>query len=160
MAYSDFVQSDGYNTKETGAAYSLVLIDVQNPSVPILEAMGGINWADNFPDSPVEEAGNDRVEEFVKERHSGSGNCSFFHTPKRNDKMPTVETFLGRDFVIVQSVAPKREGAGNVINYFQGVSVTGYNSSHGARGLVNGSFSFNYIERKNGQEHADSYGSS
>lgn len=159
MAYSDFVQSDGYASKETGAAYSLVLIDVQNPATPILEAMGGINWAENTPDSPVEEAGDDRVRKYVKERYTGSGNCSFFHTAKRNDSMPTVENFIGREFVIVQTIAPKRAGAGNVVNYFEGVSITGYNSSHGARGLVNGSFSFNFTKRFNGKDYAAAFSS-
>lgn len=156
--YSEFVNSDGYKSKESGAAFSLQLIDVQNPSVPILDAMGGINVSEQMNDSAVEEAGQEAVEDYVKERYSCSGNASFFYTAARNDALPTVEDFLGRDYILVQRIAPKRAGAGNIVNYFEGVAIGSTQFSHGARGLVNGSLAFTALRRLNGKQYAAKYG--
>lgn len=158
MAYSDYAQTDGYTSKASGAWFSLVLIDINAPESPVLDAMGGINWSENTPVSAVEEAGEDRVNEFVDERYTGQGNCSFFYTAERNDKLPTVETFLGREYMLVQRIAPERPGAGTVVNAWEGLKITGLQSSHGARGLVNGSFSYQAVKRYNGQEYAAAFG--
>lgn len=158
MAYADFVNSDGYQSKASGAGMAIQILDIDAPESPLVGATNGINFTENTPSSAVEEAGADGVDEFVDERHTGQGTFSYFYTAERNDRMPTRSDFIGRDYAIIESIAPGRPGEGNVVQYFEGVKITGWSLQHGARGLITCNGSFTYANRLNGQQYADRFG--
>ena len=155
MPYSDFAASDAYTGKKSGAGVQVVILDGDDPAVSIIGAVSNINWSDDFEALPVEEAGNEGADEIVAGRHSGQLSISSFFTPERGDNVLSRGNFIGREFVVLEIVAPEREGAGNVLNAFYGCKGNRVSSSHGARGLKTLDLGFVYENRYNGQEYAD-----
>jgi|SRR3990172_8757668 len=158
MAYADFVTLDDsqhYASKHSGSAVEVVLIDESNPAVTVIGATTGINVNEDFEANPVEEAGNDGVDEIVQGRHSGSLTVPAFWTPEWNDRLPSRQNFIGRSFLILERLGKNRPGEGTVINAFTGCTLNGNGSSHGARGNKTLDLRFLFERRYNGQEWAD-----
>ena len=80
MSYSDFVASEEYASKQSGSALHVLIIDEDDPTQTVIGATTGINATDDFETIPIEEAGEDGVDEIVQGRHSGNLTIPAFWT--------------------------------------------------------------------------------
>lgn len=154
MAYADFQAQDAYVSKHSGSGLEAVLLDETDPSQIIVGAVTSFNYTDDFEVIPVEEAGNDGVDEIVQGRHSGTGTIQHFWTPEWNDNLLSRDEFIGRKFTVLIRVASEREGAGAVQDAFTGVAISRVGASHGARGARTMDLAFSYETRYNGARWA------
>jgi hypothetical protein len=154
MAYTDFRASDAYPSKQPGAGQAVTLYDSQDPTRVIVGAVTSFSSRDDLETIPIEEAGNDGVDEIAQGRHSGSGSIACFFSAETNDNLPTRQSFIGRKFTVLVVVAPGRPGEGTVLNAYTGLALQGVSTSVGARGAVTMDSSFVYERRYNGTEWA------
>lgn len=154
MAYSDFVADQEYPSKQSGSALHVLIIDEDDPTVTVIGATTGINATDDFEVIPIEEAGEDGVDEIVQGRHSGNLTVPAFWTAEWNDSLPTRQTFIGKSYTIVEQFGEDRPNAGVIINAFTGCKLSRVGSSNGARGAKTFDLAFAYERRYNGQEWA------
>jgi hypothetical protein len=152
--YSDFQKEAAYTSKQSGSGLEVVLFDETNPSAIIVGAVTNYNFTDDFEVIPIEEAGNEGVDEIVQGRHSGNGTIQNFFSPNWNDGLLTRQSFIGRGFTIHVRIAPERPGAGCVVDAFTGVKISRVGASHGARGARTMDLAFSYERRYNGAEWA------
>lgn len=160
MAYADFLKEDIYVSKLSGSHVSILLFDSTNPTAPVIGAASGINWSGELEVIVVEEAGEDGANEIVQGRHSLAGTVSAFFTPQRNDVLPTRQTFIGKEYTILEQIAEGRQGAGTPINVIVGARLSRVASSHGARGLKTSEMAFTAKRRYNGKQWAAKSGGS
>lgn len=158
MAYADFVATDEFTSKHSGSGVEIVIIDENNPAEIIIGATSGINFSDDFETLPIEEAGNDGVDEIVQGRHSGTCSLPAFFTPRANDALPTRQSFIGKAFVILERVAVGRPGAGTVLMAYTGAKLSRLGGQQGARGVKTIDMAFTYERRFNGAEWAELVG--
>jgi hypothetical protein len=158
MLYADYKQLDAYVQKQSGSAVRVVITRDAAPATPLLSLTTGINWTDTFEQLPVEEAGEEGINEITTGRHSGSANVNGFWTAERNDKLPSRQNFLdegtGGTYTIMEVVGKKRPGEETPVNVFTGCKISSYGSAHGARGLKTFDLSFIYEERLTGEQWA------
>ena len=152
MPYTEFQASDAYLFKLSGSHVAIVIYDQSTPGAPIVNAATGINWSEDYETLPVEEAGQKRATEIVQGRYRLSGTISALFTPQRNDALLTADDFIGREFVIMEVIAPERPGAGEVLNVFEGAKLSRVGSSHGARGLKTTDLAFEAEIRYSGAQ--------
>ena len=158
MTYAEFQGADSYVEKKSGAHIAIVMFDESTPTEPIIGAATGINSTDDFETLPVEEAGEDGANEIVQGRHSVNLTINAFWTPQRNDKLPTRQNFINREWTVMEVIAPKRIGAGTPVNVFTGCKLSRNGTSHGARGLKTIDLALQAITRYSGKEWADKTG--
>jgi hypothetical protein len=154
-AYTDFMAEDAYATKHSGSGVEIVLVNEEDPTDVVIGAATGINVSEDFEVVPVEEAGNDGVDEIVQGRHSGSLTIQAFFTPEWNDGLPTRQTFIGKSYVILERIPEGRPGAGNVLNAYTGAKMSRKGGAHGARGAKTLDLAFAFERGYNGEEYAD-----
>lgn len=158
MNYSEYKAKGAYIEKHSGSAVRIVIYRSSAPSQPLIGATTGINWTDTFEQLPVEEAGEEGVNEITTGRHAGSATVNGFFTPQRNDSLPSRQNFLDEEtngeYTIMEVVGFKRQGVGTPLNVFVGAKINSYGSAHGARGLKTFDLSFTYTERFNGDQWA------
>lgn len=154
MAYADFVASQNYTSKQSGSAVLVVLVDEDDPTQTIVGATTGINATDDFETIPIEEAGEDGVDEIVQGRHSGNLTLPAFWTGQWNDKLPTRQNFIGKSYTILEKFGEDRPNTGTVINAFTGCKISRLGASNGARGAKTFDLAFAYERRYNGQQWA------
>jgi hypothetical protein len=152
MAYSDFQALADFTSKHSGAAIGILIYDEDSPGAPIIGAATGINSTDDFETIPIEEAGNDGVDEIVQGRHTNSFTIQSFWTPERNDALPTRQAFIGRKWTVQEVIAPGRPGAGNVVNVYTGCVMSRNGQAHGARGAKTIDLAFQCERRYSGAE--------
>jgi hypothetical protein len=155
MPYTDFAASDAYVSKQSGSGLEVVLLDETDLDVVVVGAVSNYNFTDDFEVIPIEEAGNEGVDEIVQGRHSGNGTIQNFFTGQWNDALLTRQNFIGRGFTVQVRIASERSGAGTVVDCFTGVKISRVGASHGARGARTMDLAFSYETRYNGQEWAD-----
>lgn len=158
MPYSDFVADPAYLARASGAHVGILIYQEGVTGAPIIGGSSGINASDDFEGIPIEEAGNEGVDEIVQGRHSGQCSVQGFWSAERNDKLPTRQNFIGKRFLILEVIAEDRPGAGEVVNAYTGCVNTRVGSSHGARGPKTIDMTFLYERKYNGQEWADANG--
>ncbi len=150
MGYADFQVTDDYVSKQSGSSVEVVLLDEADPGESIVSAVSSINWTDDFEVIPIEEAGQDGVDEQVQGRHSGSGTMQLFFSGIRNDRLPTRGTNIGTGYTVFERIGEDRANPGTVLNAFTGVKLSRVASSHGARGAKTMDLAFSYENRYNG----------
>ncbi len=155
MGYQDFVESQDYDSRVSGAHIAVLVYDETNLAKPVIGGTTGINGGDDFEGIPIEEAGNEGVDEIVQGRHTGQASMQAFWSAMRNDGLPTRQNFIGRKFVILEVIAEGRPGAGNVVNAYTGVNITHLGHAHGARGPKTVDMTYMYETRYSGKEWAD-----
>lgn len=153
-AYTTFMASDEYATKISGSGVLAVIINALDPSDVIIGAVTGVNISEDFEIIPIEEGGNDGVDEIVQGRHTINVTLQAFWTPKWNDTMPTRQTFIGKEYVILEKVAPGRPQEGNVLNAVTGCKISRVGQAHGARGAKTFDIAFGAERRYSGSEWA------
>lgn len=154
MSYADFVALEDYASKHAGAALSILLYDESNPGAPIISGATGINYTDDFETIPIEESGNDGVDEIVQGRHTINFTLQSFWTPERNDALPTRQSFLGKKYTIMEVIAEGRPGAGTPVDVITGCVLSRNGGAHGARGAKTSDLAFSGERRYNGTEWA------
>lgn len=163
MKYSEFKASDAYTQKHSGSGVRIALYK-GSEAAPLIESTTGINATDDFETLPVEEAGEDGVDEQVTGRHSGSGTLNGFWSPEREDKLPNRQNFIaegnGVEYTIMELAGDNRIGEDLPLRVFVGCKISRYGSGHGARGLKTIDLAFNYTRRYSGQQWADLTGNS
>lgn len=159
MAYADLVADASYRTKKTGAQLEIVLVLEDDPTDAVIGAASGINCNESYETVPVEEAGNDGVDEIAQGRHRGSCSLSYFWTPARGDSLPTRQSFIGKSYAILIRIGVNQPLEGTVVDAFVGCVVNANNSSVQARGARMGDLSFDFTRRFSGGEWAAAYGS-
>jgi len=153
-AYTDFMSTDEYASKHSGSGIGVVIINALDPADVIIGAVTGINASEDYENIPIEEAGNDGVDEIVQGRHTINLTLQAFYTPEWNDSMPTRQTFIGKEFVILERIAQGRPSAGIVINAYVGCKNSRIGQAHGARGAKTFDLAFTGERRYNGTEYA------
>lgn len=154
MPYSDFVASEDYASKQSGSALHVLIIDEDDPTQTVIGATTGINATDDFETIPIEEAGEDGVDEIVQGRHSGNLTIPAFWTGQWNDTLPTRENFIGKSYTILEQFGEDRPNAGTVINAYTGCKLSRIGQSNGARGVKSFDLAFAFERRYNGQQWA------
>tara|TARA_R110002110_G_scaffold130932_4_gene311398 strand:+ start:526 stop:1008 length:483 start_codon:yes stop_codon:yes gene_type:complete len=154
MAYADFMGGDSYPSKHSGASIEVLIIDESDPSRVVIGATTGINWNEDYEAIPVEEAGNEGIDEIVQGRHAISFSVQAFWTPQWGDSLPTRQTFIGQSFTVVERFGPDWPNAGTVINAIVGCRLNRIGSSHSARGPKTVDLAFQGKTRYNGTEWA------
>lgn len=167
MQYADYTTKNAYIQKAPGAGIR-VAIYKDGETQPLIASTTGINARDDFEGVPIEEAGEDGVNEIVVGRHTGSGTVQLFWTPERNDKLPTRQNFLsegnGVKYTIVEFTGDRRVGTDDAtgdaitLNAYTGVVITSMSHQVGARGVVGADLSFLFERRYSGQEWATKNG--
>ena len=155
MSYSNF-QTDAsgvYLGVGTGAAYVIQLVAEDDPSVSFT-GFSGMSINEAFEAIPVEEAGNDGVDEIAQGRHTVAVSFNGFFRPETNDgQMVTRQSFIGRRFVAFRKVA-RGTFADTVIDVVTGVTVDSQGTQQGARGAITFTTSAQATRRYNGAEWA------
>jgi hypothetical protein len=154
VPYADFEASDAYESKHGGAEIAIVIYPSDDPTIPLIGAATGINATDDFETLRVEEAGEDGANEIVTGRHTIDFTVNSFWTPGRNDRLPTRQSFIGKEYTVMEVIAPGRSGAGTPVNVYTGAKLSRNGSSHGARGLKTTDLAFSALTRYNGAEWA------
>ena len=150
--YAEFVASQEYPSKQSGSAIEILLINADDPSDVTIGATTGISMNDDFEKIPVEEAGEDGVDEIVDGRHSGSASIPAFWTAQWNDGLPTRQNFIGKEYLILERFGEDRPNAGVVINAYVGAKLSRHGNQQGARGAKTVDLAFTYTRRYNGAE--------
>ncbi len=152
--YSDLVADPAYRSKYAGAALEVVIANEDSPSELIIGATTGQNLSEDYETIPIEEVGNDGVDEQAQGRHSGTLSIPAFWTPEWNDTLPTRQTFVGKSYFIYVRIAPGRPQAGTVVNAYIGCRLSRIGMSFGARGAQTLDLAFAFTRRYNGAEWA------
>lgn len=150
--YADFTADSEYQSKQSGSAIEVLIVNSADPSDVIIGAVTGINNTEEFETIPIEEAGEDGVDEIVQGRHTGSMSLPAFWTPAWNDTLPTRQTFIGKEYVIIERFGEDRPNAGVVVNAYVGCKLNRFGQSHNARGAKTVDLAFVYTRRYNGAE--------
>lgn len=158
MAYADLVADAAYTSKVAGSALQILIFDEATPGAPIIGSATGINHTDDFETVPIEEAGNDGVDEIVQGRHTINFTVQGFWTPERNDALPTRQNFIGRKWTVMQMIAADRPGAGEVVEAITGCVLSRLGGSHGARGVKTFDLAFAGERRYNGIQWSEKAG--
>lgn len=154
MTYADLQALADYRTKYTGAKVAITLYNAENPSEIIIGATTGLNISEDFEAVPIEEAGNDGVDEHAQGRHTGSCTVPAFYTPEWQDQLPTRQSFKGKSYVVMARVAPGWPGEGTVLDVLVGCVLTRMGKQMGARGALTLDLAFNITRRYSGAEWA------
>lgn len=162
MKYSEYQATNAYDSKHSGSAVKVVVYKASDPSRPLISNTTGINWSDDIEVLPVEEAGEEGVNEQVTGRISGAGTVNGFWSPKVNDQLPERDTFLaggeGEEYTVMEIAGNKRIGQDLPLNVFSGVKFSKHGSAHGARGLKTYDLAFSYTNRQSGLQWATATG--
>lgn len=154
MPYSDFQATKEYVGAGAGAQFLIVMTNNDNPS-EVFTGFSGVSGNDDFEQVPIEEAGNDGVDEFATGRHSGAVNLNGFWRAEYNDNFfPTRQSFIGKTWTLMRKIAPDRPSAGTVVDVWTNVNISSYSSQQGARGAVTFAMSAPFSRRYNGEEWA------
>jgi hypothetical protein len=159
MSYADFQALPEFREKQSGAGVEILIFDAANPGAPIIGAASSLNVTQEFAVTAVEEAGNDGVDEFVQDRHTGRAEVSAFFTPAWSESVPTRQSFIGKSYTVIERVAPGRAGAGTVLSVLTKCRITGVSDGHGARGAMTTNLSLVFSRKYNGAEWAAAAGS-
>lgn len=152
--YADFQADPAYPSRVSGAHVGVFIYEEGVVGLPIIGGTSGINCRDDFEAIPIEEAGNEGVDEVVQGRHSMSVSIQGFWSAERNDQLPTRQSFIGKRYVILEVMAEDRPGAANILNAYTGAVCSGLGQSHGARGAKTIDMTFTCERRYNGSEWA------
>lgn len=162
MKYSDFKATDSYIDKQTGSAIRIVIYKKSDPTSALIGRLTGINWDDNFEQVPIEESGEDGVNEIPTGRHQGNVTLNGFFTPERNDLLPNRQNYIvegdGEEYTIMQVTGENRTGDSLPINVIVGAKCTRHNSAQGARGVLTFDLAFTYTRRYSGAQWAAAAG--
>lgn len=162
MLYAQYQATEAYVQKTAGAGIRIAIYRATDPK-PLIASTTGINARDDFETVPIEEAGEDGVNEIVTGRHTGSGSLNGFFTPERNDILPSRQNFLesgnGIEYTILEVTGDRRVGTETngdavVLNAYTGVKISSYSHAVGARGVVGFDMAFTYTHRFSGEEWA------
>ena len=153
--YAEFVQSDAYQSKSPGAALEVLIQNELNPAESLIGKTSGLNINEDFETLPVEESGNDGVDEIVQGRHQVTCSVPGFWSPAYGDNLPTRQDFIGKTWTIIKRIATPFPGAGTVVDVVTGAKLSSLANQTGARGLVTINMSFTAERRYNGKQWAD-----
>lgn len=154
MGYADFKTTDDYPTKKTGAQIEVLILDEADPSDVIIGATTGMSWNEDYENVPIEEAGNDGVDEIAQGRHTIGFTVPAFFTPEWNDSLPTRQTYKGKSYTVVEKIGPGWPGEGTVLNAIVGNRLNRIGSNTAARGAKTFDLAFTGKRRYNGDEWA------
>lgn len=151
MAYADFQGDQVYRGAAAGAEYLLQIADEDDPSVSFT-GFSGLSHTDSFEVIPVEEAGNDGVDEFADGRHNLSLQMNGFWKAVYNDNFfRTRQNFIGKSWTVMRK---RNRGAfaGTVVDVFVNFKIESYSSQQGARGAITFTMSGQASRRYSGAE--------
>lgn len=156
MSYADLIADPAYTAKYTGSAIRVEIIEEQEQGQTSLVGFtAGINPTDDFEAVPIEEAGNDGVDEIAQGRHTLQASIPGFWSPERNDRLPTRQDFIGRKYLIREVIADERPQAGTIVNVYTGCVISRVSAPFGARGARTIDIAFLAERRYNGKQWAE-----
>lgn len=153
--YNEFKGRQEYLAKYSGSAIGVAIFDELDPSKVVIGKVSGVNPNQNFEAIPIEEAGNDGVDEIVQGRHDGAMSVSAFWTPEWADTVPTRQNFIGKKYLILLFVGAQRPSEGVILGAYTGGVINNISDPFGARGARTFNFSFLFERQYSGQEWAD-----
>jgi hypothetical protein len=154
MKYSEYKQTNDYKEAKSGSQLEILIIDEANPKFSPLGRCSGLTWNESTEQNPVEEVGNDGVDEIVDGKMTYTFSLTSFLIPKQNDTELTRRNFKGKRFTILQVTSSKWPNAGVVISALTGCKFSGRGVSQNARGLVGNNVSGMACNRYTGEEWA------
>ena len=155
MSYSDWQTDAGgaYLGGLAGAACIIQLVDEADPSVSFT-GFSGMSINEAFEAIPLEEAGNDGVDEILQGRNTVAVTFNGFFRPKENDEqLITRQNFVGKRFVAFRKYI-RGTFAGTVIDVVTGVTIDSQGTQQGARGAITFTTSAQATRRYSGAEWA------
>ncbi len=157
MKYSELIANATYRRAQTGSGLRVVILRVSDGATVLIGSTSGLSASDDFEQLPVEEAGEEGVNEIATGRTSGSANCQGHYRLSSNDILPSRASFLGangdgEEYVVMKVRGDKRLGTGIPVDVFTGAKISRYGTQQGARGLVTFDLAFVYKQRWNGKE--------
>ena len=165
MRYSEYQASDAYVSRQSGSGVRIAIYKIgeNGASMLWLGKLTGINANEPTEQLPVEEAGNEGVDEIVTGRIGPvTANCEGIWSAEVNDKLPWRGNFLGagtgEEYLIMEQCGDGRTGVDLPLTVFEGAKISGRSSAHGARNLK--TFSLQFIAKSwiPGLEWADQNG--
>lgn len=164
MKYAEYQDTPAYLAAHPGAGLRFALYRADQTE-PLIGRTTGMSDNEPIELIPIEEAGNDGVDEIATGRHGpGTGSISLFWTPERNDKLPTRGSFLaeghGIEYTLLVMTGKNRVGTDNatgegvVLDAYTGLKISSMSSQTGARGLRTQTLQVMYENRMNGAEWA------
>jgi len=154
MGYAEFQATDDYSTKKSGAQIEVLIINEDDPSDELIGATTGISWNEDYENIPIEELGNDGVDEIAQGRHTIGFTVPAFFTPEWNDSLPTRSTYKGKSYTVVERIGKGWPGEGTVLNAIVGNRLNRIGSNSAARGAKTFDLAFTGTDRYNGAEWA------
>ena len=160
--YTQFSATDQYASSLPGAGVRIIIYKVNDDglsAVWIGTSLTGINASEPIELIPVEEAGNEGVDEIVTGRIGPvTANVEGIWSPKINDLLPWRGSFLGagsgEEYVIQEVIGDGRTGEGLPVLIYEGAKIGGVSHAHGARGNKTFSLQFTAKWRYPGQPWA------
>lgn len=154
MSYAEFAATEAYASTYAGSAIQVLIVNEEDPTDQVIANTTGLQVSEDYESLPVEEAGEEGVNEIAQGRHSGSLSIPGFWRPTLNDQLPTRQSFLGKRYTIFERVAAGREGAGTILNAYVGCRINRNGQSFGARGLKSFDLAMLFTRRYSGEEWA------
>jgi len=155
MSYADYKASDAYTSKISGASIEILLLNANDPSEVIIGRLTGHNVNEDYETLPIEECGEDGVDEIVDGRHTITGNLPAFFSPQWMDRLPTRQDFLGKRYTIMRRVGENWPHAGTVIEVVTGAKLSRIGTQQGARGVMTIDLAYTAERRYNGEEWSE-----
>jgi len=155
MGYADFQNDvDGaYLGALAGSACIIQLVAEEDASISFT-GFSGMSINEAFEAIPIEEAGNDGVDEIAQGRNTVAVTFNGFFRPKENDEqLITRQNFVGKRFIAFRKYS-RGTFADTVIDAVTGVTVDSQGTQQGARGVITFTTSAQATRRYSGAEWA------
>jgi len=136
MAYADFQDTAGYKSNHAGAGIRIVLQREDNPFETYI-GFSGMTARETYEQLPVEEAGEEGVNEIVDGRHTINVSLNGFYSPEKSDTvLPSRKSFIGKRWVIFKKIGTDRPNEGQILEVVTGFRMADLDMPHGPRGNI------------------------
>lgn len=153
MAYSNFAADATYSTAAAGSAYLIQMVNQEDPSESYT-GFSGLSINESFEAIPIEEAGNDGIDEIAQGRHTVAVSFNGFFRPEYNDGLLiTRQTFVGKRWTAFRK-NNRGTYAGTVVDVITNVTIDSQATQQGARGAITFTMSAQASRRYNGTQWA------
>ena len=157
MGYADYQTTPQYANKQSGALHGMLIQNEADPTDKLQGATTGFNWNEDYEGIPVEEMGNDGVDEHVDGRMTVAGSFTMNASSKRVDALVSRSRHIGLRYTIIEYIAKSGnpDVVGTVVSAATKCKLTALSSQNASRGIRTISVNFAGSTRYTGAEWAD-----
>lgn len=136
MEYSTFAGTPAYSSRLSGAMIDLLFVAEDNPAEKFMIGFSGLSTNEGFEMIPIQELGNNIVEEIVAGQYTVGASVNGFWSPRYGDDfLPTTTNYIGRHYTMLVLGAEKSAMPGVVLEAYRGVRLSGVQTSVGVSGV-------------------------